>query len=104
MMDPTPHYAYYPSRFMSSSPLLHHFICPPLHDITDMNTMSILARNPMVVNFLPLVHLVGSVPQHCLIAQFQCSLTNSTRCRMDHQMVPSRPLHGRPSAIARYPQ
>ena len=55
-------------------------------------------------NFLPLVHLVGSVPQHFLIAQKQCSLTNSTRYRMDRQKVPSRFLRGRRFEIARYPQ
>ena len=35
------------------------------------------------------VQLVGSLPQHFLIA---CSLTNSIRYRMDRQIVPSRSL------------
>ena len=34
----------------------------------------------MLIYFLPLVHLVGSVPDHFLIAS---SLTNSTHYRMD---------------------
>ena len=66
--------------------------CSPLNGITDMNAMSIfswIVRNLISINFLPLVHLVGSVPQHFLIA---CSVTNFTRCRMDSQMLPSRSL------------
>ena len=54
----------------------------------------------MLINFLPSVHLVGSVLQHFLIAQYQCSLTNSTRYKMDRQKISSRFLRGRPFAIA----
>ena len=71
--------------------------------ITDMNTMSILssvATNPMLMNLLPSVYLVSSVPQHFLMALYQCSLTNSSRYRMDRQMLPSRSFRGRPFAIA----
>ena len=67
--------------------------CSPLNSITDMSTMpyilSSVARDPMLMYFLLLVHLVGSVPQHFLIAS---SLTNSTHHRMDRQIVPSKPL------------
>ena len=45
----------------------------------------------MLINVLPMVQLVGSVPQHFPIA---CSLTNSTPYNMDRQIVPSRSLHG----------
>ena len=64
----------------------------PLNRITDTNTMSMrssVARDLMLITFLPLVHLVRSVPQHFLIVY---SLTNSTRNRTDRQIVPSRPL------------
>ena len=57
-------------------------------------------EDPMLINFLPLICLVGPVPQHFLIARYQCSLTNSTRYRMDRQKVPSGFLRGRPFAIA----
>ena len=69
-----------------------------------MNTMSILSpitKDLMLIDFLPLLHLVGSVPQHFLIA---CSLTNSTRYRMDRQIVPSRSSCWRPSSMAGCPQ
>src|SRR5258706_567685 len=72
MMGPMTRYAYYSFRFIP------HFFntsfegaCSQLNRITDMNTMSIVssvARNPMLLNFLPLVHLVGSILQHFLIA------------------------------------
>ena len=55
----------------------------------------------MLIDFLPLVPLVGSVPQHILIT---CSLTDSTRYGIDHQIVPSRSLCWRPSVMAGYPQ
>ena len=84
-------------------PLLQHLVRGsmfPLNRITDTNTISMLssvARDLMLINFLPLVHLVSSVPQHFLIAY---SLTNSTRYRTDRQIVPSRSLRRRPSAMA----
>ena len=59
--------------------------CSPLYSIINMST-------------LPAVGELCST--HVLIAQCQCSMTNSTRYKMDRQMVPSRPSRGRPSAIA----
>ena len=56
---------------------------------TDMSILSPVARGPMLINFLLVVHLVGSAPQPFLIA---CLLTNSTRYTMDRQLVLSRPL------------
>ena len=45
--------------------------CSPLNGVINMNKVSILSsitRDSMLINFLLLVHLVGSVPQHFLIA------------------------------------
>jgi peptidoglycan/xylan/chitin deacetylase (PgdA/CDA1 family) len=81
--------------------------CSPPNSITDVNTMSIpfsVARNLMLVNYLLLVHLVRSIPDHFPIASHQYPLTNLTHCRVDHQMAHIRPIRGHPTTMARCPQ
>ena len=58
-------------KTMGPIPPLHpprqHFVPRTLNGIIDGNTTPILssvARDPMLINFLPLVYLVGSVLQH----------------------------------------
>jgi len=88
-------------------PLLQHFVRRSMFPTKRYHRYehdAPLRRKPVQVSLLPLVHLVGSVPHHFLIAQYQCSLTDSTCYGMDSQMVPSKSLCGRSSAIAWWPQ
>ena len=54
----------------------------------------------MLINFLPLVHLVRSVPRRLLIASISGFVDEFSRCRMDRQMAHIRSLREHPTAMA----